>query len=219
MPETREVHRGPTGVGTAGPGLADEVKEHLRTIAESKAAPTADLDAFVKLVDMAASQFRPSKSIQDQALPATVRSEIILAHDASLRLNKRVNNLGGTSRYLLYAEGGPGTHERFHDALMYVVQQLGLARGRAGDLSRSGGAPRGYARTILAAMVAHAIETCLAVKPTTTAGGLFEDVLKTVIEAVEKRDDPSVRGLMRAALIARVTKHPGGLIEIEPWVE
>ncbi len=219
MPETREVHRGPTGVWTAGPGLADEVKEHLRTIAESKAAPTADLDAFVKLVDMAASQFWPSKSIQDQALPATVRSEIILAHDASLRLNKRVNKLGGTSRYLLYAEGGPGTHERFHDALMYVVQQLGLARGRAGDLSRSGGAPRGYARTILAAMVAHAIETCLAVKPTTTSGGLFEDVLKTVLEAVEKRNDPSVRDLMRAALKARVTEHPDGVIEIEPWVE
>ena len=76
-----------------------------------------------------------------------------------------------------------------------------------------------YARTSLAAMVAHAIETRLAVKPTTTTGGIFEDVLKTIIEAVEKRDDPSVRDLMRAALIARVTEHPGGLIEIEPWVE
>ena len=102
---------------------------------------------------------------------------------------------------------------------MYIAQQLGLARRRAGDLSRSGGAPRGYARTILAAMVAHAIETRLAVKPTTTSGGLFEGVLKTVIEAVEKRDDPSVRDLMRAALKARVTERPNGLIEIEPWVE
>ena len=197
MPETREVHRGPTGVGTAGPGLADGVKEHLRTIAESKAAPTADLDAFVKLVDMAASQFWPSKSIQDQALPATVRSEIILAHDASLLLNKRVNDLGGTSRHLLYSEGDPGTFQRFGDALMYLSEQLGLARRRADGLSKSGGAPRSYARTSLAAMVAYAIETHLESKPTTTAGGLFEDVLKTVIEAEESRKDPSVRDLMR----------------------
>ncbi len=219
MPETREVHRGPTGVGTAGPGLTDEVKEHLRTIAASKAAPTADPDAFVKLVDMATSQYWPTKSVQDQALPATVREEIKVAHDASLRLIERVNDLGGTSRHLLYAEGDPGTFQRFRDALMYLSEQLGLARRRADGLSKSGGAPRSYARTILAALVAHAIETRLAVKPTMTRGGLFEEVLKTVIEAVEKSDDPSVRYLMRAALKARVTERPDGVIEIEPWVE
>ena len=118
MPETREVHKGPTGVGTAGPGLADDVKEHLRTIAESKGAPTADLDAFVKLVDMATSQYGPAKSIQDEALPATVRGEIKVAHDASLRLIERVNKLGGTSRYLLYTEGGAGPLGRFREALL-----------------------------------------------------------------------------------------------------
>jgi hypothetical protein len=198
--------------------LTDEVKEHLRTIAESKAAPTADLDAFIKLVDTATSQFWPAKSMQDQALSATVRSEIKAAHDASRRLIERVNDLGGTSRYLLYAEGDPGTHERFGDALMYIAQQLGFARGRADDLSRSG-APRSYAKTILAAMVAHAIETRLAVKPTTTSGGLFEDVLKTVLEAVARRRNPSVRDLMRAALQARVTENPDGVIEIEPRVD
>jgi hypothetical protein len=199
--------------------LADDVKAHLRTIAESKAAPTSDLDAFIKLVDTATSQYWPAKSIHDEALPATVRREIKAAHDASRRLIERVNDLGGTSRHLLYAEGDPGTFQRFRDALMYLSEQLGSARNRADDFSKSGGAPRSYAKTSLAAMVAHAIETRLAVKPTTTAGGLFEDVLKTVIEAVEKRDDPSVRDLMRAALKARVTERPGGLIEIEPWVE
>jgi len=219
MPEKREMHRGPTGVGTAGPGLADEVKEHLRTIAESKAAPTSDLDAFIKLVDTATSQYWPTKSIQDEALSATVRREIKVAHDASRRLIERVNNLGGTSRHLLYSEGGAGTFERFGKALLYISEQLGLARQRADNLSKSGGAPRSYANTILAAMVAHAIETRLAVKPTMTRGGLFEEVLKTVIEAVEKSDDPSVRYLMQAALKARVTESPGGLIEIEPWVE
>ena len=55
--------------------------------------------------------------------------------------------------------------------------------------------------------------------PTTATGGLGEDVLKTIIGAVEKRDDQSVRDLMRAALKARVTERPNGLIEIEPWVE
>jgi hypothetical protein len=199
--------------------LADEVKEHLRTIAKSKAAPTSDLDAFVKLVDTATSQYWPAKAMQDQALPATVRREIKAAHDASRRLIKRVNDLGGTSRHLLYAEGGPGTFQRFRDALMYLSEQLGSAHNRTDDFSKSGGAPRSYAKTSLAAVVAHAIETRLAVKPTTTTDGLFEDILKTVIEAVEKRNDPSVRDLMRAALKARVTERPDGLIEIEPWIE
>ncbi len=219
MPETREVHRGPTGVGTAGPGLPDDVKKHLRTIAESKAAPTADLDAFIKLVDTATSQYWPTKSFQDQALPKAVRREIKAAHDASRRLIERANDLGGTSRHLLYAEGDPGTFQRFRDALMYLSEQLGSARNRADDFSKSGGAPRSYAKTSLAAMVAHAIETRLAVKPTTTAGGLFEDVLKTVLEAVASRKDPFVRDLMRAALEARVTEYPDGAFEIEPWIE
>jgi hypothetical protein len=54
--EQRGKRMRPTGVGTAGPGLTDDLKEHLRTIAGSKAPPAADLDAFVKLVDMAVSQ-------------------------------------------------------------------------------------------------------------------------------------------------------------------
>jgi hypothetical protein len=219
MPEKRGRRIGPTGVGTAGPGLADDVKEQLRNIAKSKAAPTADLDAFVKLVDMAASQYWPTKSFQDQALPKTVRREIKAAHDASRRLNKRVSDLGGTSRHLLYADGDPDTFQRIQDALMYLSEHLVSARNRADDFSKSGGAPRSYAKTILAAMVAHAIETRLAVKPTMTAGGLFEEALKTVLEAGPKRDDPSVRDLMCAALEARVTEYPNGAFEIEPWIE
>jgi hypothetical protein len=67
-------------------------------------------------------------------------------------------------------------------------------------------------------MVAHAIKTRPAVKPTIARGGLFEDVLTTVLEAVEQRADPSVRELMRAALNARVTENPDGVIEIDPRV-
>jgi len=75
-----------------------------------------------------------------------------------------------------------------------------------------------YARVHLAAQVAHAIDTRLGVKPTTTGGGLFEDVLVTVIEAVEKRKNPSVRDLMQAGLAAQVSEHLDGGIEIDPRV-
>lgn len=68
-------------------------------------------------------------------------------------------------------------------------------------------------------MVAHAIKTRLEVQPTTTRGGLFEDVLTTVMEAVERQERKSVRDLMRDALKARVSERPDGVIEIEPWVE
>jgi hypothetical protein len=104
MPEKRGRHPGPTGVGTPGPGLAEDVKEHLRNIAKSEAAQTADFDGFIKMVDMAASNYWATKSLQDQALPATVRDEIKAAHDASQRLINCVNDLGGKSRQLLYAE-------------------------------------------------------------------------------------------------------------------
>lgn len=185
----------------------------------SKADRTADIDGFIDIVDMAASNYWPTKSLQDRALPATVRDEIKAADQACRRLIDRVNKLGGTSRYLLYSEGGSGNHERFWNALNYITEQLGRARQRADNLSKSGGAPRNHARIQLAAMVAHAIKTRLEVKPTTTWGGLFEKLLKTVIEAVEGRSDPSVRDLLRAALRTRVTESPDGIIEIDPRVE
>ena len=69
MPEKREMHRGPTGVGTAGPGLADDVKEHLRTIAASRSHATADLDGFIKLVDLAAwGGLQAGQTVQKVAL-------------------------------------------------------------------------------------------------------------------------------------------------------
>jgi predicted GNAT family N-acyltransferase len=57
------------------------------------------------------------------------------------------------------------------------------------------------------------------VTPSTTVGGLFENVLKTVIKAVENRRDPSVRDLMRAALRVCVSESPDGTIEIDPQVD
>lgn len=134
MPEKRGIRRGPTGVATSGPGLTDDVKEQLRTIAAPKAPSTAGLDEFIRLVDMVASQYRASKALQDQALPATVREELKAAHEAFLRLAKGVNKLGGTSRHLLYTEGGPGNFERFHEALSYIAKQLWSARNRASEL-------------------------------------------------------------------------------------
>jgi hypothetical protein len=219
MSERQGVRRGPTGVGHPGPSLPDDVKEHLRTIAASKAAPSADLDGFVELVDTAASQFWATRSLQEQALPATVRRELKAAHHASRRLIDRLNDLGGTSRHFLYSEGPPENRTRFREALTYVAAQLARARRRSDELSKSGGAPRNHARVCLAALVAHAIQTRLAVKPTTTRGGLFEDVLATVIEAVERRPNPSVSKWMSAGLAAKVSEHPDGVIEINPKVD
>ena len=218
MSERQGVRRGPTGVGRLGPRLPDDVKEHLRTIAASKVGEAADLDGFTDLVDTAASQYWAARSLQDQALPATVRRELKAAHEASRRLIDRLNDLGGTSRHLLYSEEPTVDRARFREALMYVTEQLARARRRADELSRSAGAPRNYARVYLAALVAHAIDARLGVKPTVTRGGLFEDILATVIEALETRKNPSVQDLMRAGLAAQVSEHPDGDIEIDPRV-
>jgi hypothetical protein len=45
-----------------------------------------------------------------------------------------------------------------------------------------------------------------------------EDILAMVIEAVERRPDPSVWDLMRAGLAAKVFESPDGIIEIDPQV-
>ncbi len=69
-------------------------------------------------------------------------------------------------------------------------------------------------------MVAHAIRKHLSVEPTITRGGLFEEALKTVIEAVEDRQSSDVRSLLKVALQSRVIESEGGTIEvIPPWVE
>jgi hypothetical protein len=194
------------------------VKEHLRTIAASKAGQAADLDGFIELVDMAASQYWGLRSLQEQALPARVRGELKAVDEAGRRLIDRMNDLGGTARHFLFSREAKGGGTRFREALLYVTSQLARARQRADELSKSAGAPLNYARIYLAALIAHAIETRLKVKPTTTRGGLFEDVLATVIEAIEKRKEPSVRELMRAGLKAQVYESPEGAIEIDPRV-
>lgn len=147
-----------------------------------------------------------------------MRRELKAADEASRRLINRVNDLGGTSRHLLYSEEPTDGGARFREALVYVTEQLARARHRADELSRSAGAPLNYARIYLAALVAHAIKTRLGVKPTMTRGALFEDILVTVLEAVETRESPSVRDLMRAGLKAQVSEHPDGVIELDPRV-
>jgi hypothetical protein len=109
------------------------------------------------MTDLAASGYWAVKSLQDRALPATVRDEIKAAQDACRRLIDRINKLGGAARYILYSEGGPDTQKRFRGALSYISEQLDRSRQSAGKLSKRGGAPRNYARVELAAMVAHAL--------------------------------------------------------------
>ncbi len=104
---------GPTGVGVLGPSLSDEVKEHLQVIAQAKAVPQSDVGAFVAALGDSASLYWASKSLQDEALPATVRDELKAVHQACMRMVDRLNKLGGTSRHLLYTEGGSGTHKHF----------------------------------------------------------------------------------------------------------
>ena len=152
------------------------------------------------------------QSLQDQALPKRVRGELKAADETGRRLIKRLNDLGGTSRRLLYSKDLTGDQARFSEALMYVTGQLTRARHRADELSRKGGAPLNYAGIHLAAMVAYAIDKRLGVKPTMTRGGLYEDILVTVIEAIEKRENPSVRDLMRAGLAAEVSDTPGAIV-------
>ena len=139
MSERPRVRRGPTGVAELGPGLPADVKEQLRTIAAPKAGEAADLDGFTHLVDMAAKQYWAARSLQKEALPATVRAELKAAYKASHRLIDRLNDLGGTSRHLLYSKELTGDHARFSEAPMYVAGQLARARHHADELSRSAG--------------------------------------------------------------------------------
>ena len=141
MSERQGGRRGPTEVGRPGPRLPNDVKEHLRTIAASKAGLTADLEGFTNLVDMAASQYRWMRSLQEQALTATVRRELKAADEAGRRLIDRVIKLGGTSRQLRYSEKPVDKRGRFSEALLYVTERLGRARQRADALSSRAGAP------------------------------------------------------------------------------
>lgn len=211
-----QKHIGPTGVGRPGPGLDEVAKEHLRTIASSVAPSTEDIEEFIKFVDSSASLYWAGKSVQDENLPARVRGELKRALDTALRLNDRVNDLGGTSRWLLYSDRDDSSFNAFHESLRHVVMQLNAALITARTMRRTGGAPKAWARTVLAARVAYSIRRHLKSPSTTTPGGVFEQALATVVEAVEGRKEPAVTSLMRAALKLKVIEHEGGSIEIVP---
>ena len=210
---------GPSGVGALTTGLQSEVLAHLRAIARPEAPDATSLDAFVAALDGAAMTYRIAETLRDMSRAANVRGELAALQAAFLRLVDRVNGLGGLSRQILYSEGSATGREDMHAALDTLAQQIAAARTRAAAMPVGGPQSRRFARLYLAIDVARAMRSHLQLEPTTTRGGLFEALLKTLLEAlIPDTDDPSVRDLMRDALKARVTEHPDGVIEVDPGV-
>ena len=210
---------GPTGVGALTTGLQSEVLAHLREIAWPGAPDTTALNAFVAALDEAAMAYRIAETLRDTSRAASVRAELAALRAAFLRLVDRVNGLGGLSRQLLYTEGSATARDNMHAALDTLAAQIAAARARAAAMPAGGPQSRRFARLYLAIDVARAMRSHLQLEPTTTRGGLFEALLKTLLEAlIPDTDDPSVRDLMRDALKARVTEHPDGVIEVDPGV-
>lgn len=210
---------GPTGVASTGLGLDDETKEHLRLIVTSKLGRPGDLEPFIKQLDDAASIYRASKSVQDENLPKTVKQELKAALDASIRLNDRILRLGGKSRQFLYNYSDESIFDTFWISLNFIIEHLDNAHRRSLSDNKKG-APHAYAKLMLAALIAHAIRSHLGVKQATiTRDGLYENVLQTILSAVQDREVHAVRDLMRQALKVNVIEQDNGLISIDPWVE
>ena len=169
--------------------------------------------------------------------PAAVRAGLRKAYDAAQRLNKALNALDGNSRALI-DEAVPGgilslqggdyrtepdgsivrlTQGHLHAIIEGLAGAAKLAREyHGGGPKKAGRQPQPY-RAFLAADVAHALESYLKVKPTSTKDGLFVAVLEAVISDATGTTDPAVHELARRVLASRVRSElGGGMVEYIP---
>ena len=218
---------GPTGVASPGPGLDQDAREHLSVIVTSKLCSLPDMEGLLDAVSLAVSGFYAASILHEEAKPAIVRKELDDALKAALKLNDRINDLGGTARQSVYDLGDGAGLVRLRDHVSGAINILSAAKLRAAELQSTGGRLPDLAAIKMAAQIAHAIRTFARTEPTSTRGGLFEEVLLVAMEAVRARGalrgpgdrpDPALHDLMLKALRAKVTEHPDGVIEIDPMV-
>lgn len=218
---------GPTGVASPGPGLDQDAREHLSVVVTSKLGSHPDMEGLLDAVSLAVSGYHAAKIQHEEGKPAIVRKDLDDALKAALKLNDRINDLGGTARQSVYDLGDGAELVRLRDHVCASIEILKAAKLRAAELQSTGGRLPNLAAIKMAAQIAHAIRTFAGTEPTSTEGGLFEQVLLVAMEAVmapgamrgpRGRPDPALHDLMLKALRAKVTEHHGGVIEIDPMV-
>ena len=201
MTDEMRERLGPTGVGRPGPGLNDEVLEHLRNVVTSKELPDdSDVDGFLEFTNGSVSRYWSSKTLQEDNQPSRVKKELQDANASLVRFSKKINNLGGTSKWFLHSSLNCKSEYSFNSALDVVRSELLRAERMASNPVQMRGAPRSHHRRSLASEVAYAMSNFLGMEPTTTRGGLFEEIVILLLEAIEEREVKSVREILSAAL-------------------
>ena len=201
----------PTGIihVTDHPALSPETREQLELIVREKTGTRQDLTGFLADLDYAAGMRRGARDLRQDTSPGTVREQFRAAHKACKKLSDRLNDLDGKARQLLYSESSSTTLDSMQFSLNHIARSLVEASERADGLPQTGGRPKHYEDLAMAELVAQAMERHLNKAPRNTRGGLYEQLLKAMIEALEpERDDPSVREIIRDVFKARANGEP-----------
>lgn len=201
----------PTGIIRLAdhPALSPETREQLELLVHAKTGAKQDLNGFLEDLDYAARMRRGARELRQESSPRTVREQLLAVHKAFKKLSDRLNELDGKARQLLYSDSSTASRESIDTAMSHIAQGLIEASERVDGLPQTGGKPKRYEDLAMAELVAQAMERHLGEDPKMTRGGLFEQLLKTIIEALEpERDDPSVREIIRDVLNARAAGEP-----------
>jgi len=217
---------GPTGVASPGPGLDKDTREQLSLIVTSRLRSIPDMEGFLDAVSLAVSGYHAASSLHEEGKPAKARKELADTLKAAVKLNDLINDLGGTARQSVYELDG-GELTRLRDHVSDAIEILNAALQRSAVLQSTGGRLPDRAAIMMAAHIAHSIRKFTEVEPTSTSGGFFEEVLafamqvliaRGLIRQPKDRPDPALHDLMLKALKAKVTKHPDGVLSIDPMV-
>ena len=184
MKRTREW--GPTGVGSKRPfdlALEDDDWEFARNIVKTHLG-RAPPPEFRKALDQALTMWQAGFEAEKET-PKLVHYNLKRAHDAVIRLFKRLNDLGGNSRHLL-AEIPDGDIVRLYKLARKIEGPLREARSKADQYPTTRAGQRNFPALNMGAELARGIELHLDQRATARASGLFAELYVLLPQAIRK---------------------------------
>ena len=210
---------GATGVRELGSEtLTQSRRQQIEYELKGRSVEILDRDGFYGAIDVAIASFRTMRRIRGESRPAAVRKNLKSAIDAGFRLNRKLNDLDGNSRLILYEFEEEGI-QALQAKLGKIIDALNKAYRAADEYPKKGNLKE-RERLDLAVAVEVAIERYTNKPPTTTKEGFYTSLLAMVLEDALGREVKAVHALADKAHKYRALQDdPDGSLENIPPAE
>jgi hypothetical protein len=170
----------------ADPSLSEEAKEYLAEILLEKLKDRKKVEFLIEKINSVVRSQPIRIRVQKTSSPAIVRKSIKRTEKAVLALYKQLNAIDGETLRLLRMETDASV-DRMRSEILQFLEGLSQGSEIAGERNPRGGRPRDDANQLLVAEAAHILRTHTTIKPTATAGGIFEQIVEVLLEAIDGR--------------------------------